>query len=54
MASIVRIFIARTLLQRADLVALDESFAALDPETLEQCMRTVLRRARTLVVVAHP
>jgi ATP-binding cassette subfamily B protein len=41
-----RLFIARALLQDAEVVILDESFAALDPETLT--------RAKTLVVIAHP
>jgi len=38
------------------LVVLDESFAALDPESLEQCLETVLRRAPSLLVlvIAHP
>ena len=49
-----RLFIARALLQRVDLIVLDESFAALDPVTLERALRCVLARARTLVVVAHP
>jgi ATP-binding cassette subfamily B protein len=49
-----RLFIARALLQRAELVVLDESFAALDPETLAQAMRCVLARAPTVMVIAHP
>ena len=49
-----RVFIARALLQRLDLRVLDESFAALDPETLERVLPCVLARAETLVVVAHP
>ncbi|MDB4990573.1 MAG: hypothetical protein JWN04_5751 [Myxococcaceae bacterium] len=49
-----RIFLARALLQRADLVILDESFGALDPETLRLCMRSVFARAPSLVVIAHP
>jgi len=49
-----RIYIARTLLQGAEVVILDESFAALDPRTLQQCIQCVLRRARTLLVIAHP
>jgi ATP-binding cassette subfamily B protein len=49
-----RIFIARTLLQRAQVVLLDESFAALDPETLATTLRCVLRRVPTLFVIAHP
>ncbi len=49
-----RIYIARTLLQRAQVVLLDESFAALDPETLATTLRCVLRRVPTLFVIAHP
>ena len=49
-----RLYIARALLQDADLIILDESFAALDPQTLDQCLRCVLRRAGTLLVIAHP
>jgi ATP-binding cassette subfamily B protein len=48
-----RLFMARALLQEADVIILDESFAALDPENLEQCLRTVRDRARTLLVIAH-
>jgi ATP-binding cassette subfamily B protein len=49
-----RLFIARSLLQRLDLRVLDESFAALDPETLERVLDCVLRHSETLVVIAHP
>ncbi|MEJ7734217.1 MAG: ATP-binding cassette domain-containing protein [Polyangiaceae bacterium] len=49
-----RLFIARALLQRARLIVLDESFAALDPETLERCLRCVMARAAALIVIAHP
>jgi ATP-binding cassette subfamily B protein len=49
-----RLFMARALLQDADLIVLDESFAALDPETLERCLRCARRRASTLLVIAHP
>jgi ATP-binding cassette, subfamily B, bacterial len=49
-----RLYMARALLQEADLVILDESFAALDPETLHRCLRCVLKRAATLLVIAHP
>lgn len=49
-----RLYIARALLQGADLVLLDESFAALDPETLRQALRCVLERAPTVLVIAHP
>jgi ATP-binding cassette subfamily B protein len=49
-----RLYIARALLQDAELVILDESFAALDPESLRQALGCVLRRAGTLMVIAHP
>jgi ATP-binding cassette subfamily B protein len=49
-----RVFVARTLLQDASLVILDESFAALDPETLALCAKSVLARAPSLILVAHP
>ncbi|MEZ5400083.1 MAG: ABC transporter ATP-binding protein [Bryobacteraceae bacterium] len=49
-----RLFLARALLQNPELVVLDESFAALDPENLRQALECTLRRARTLIVVAHP
>jgi len=49
-----RVFLARGLLQNADLVVLDESLAALDPENLRQCLECVRRRAKTLMVIAHP
>jgi ATP-binding cassette subfamily B protein len=49
-----RLFIARTLLQNADLLILDESFGALDPENLHRALRCVLDRAPTALVIAHP
>jgi ATP-binding cassette subfamily B protein len=49
-----RLYIARAILQQADLVILDESFGALDPENLYRAMRCVLDRASTLLVIAHP
>jgi len=49
-----RLFIARSLLQPLDARVLDESFAALDPETLERALACVRRRADTLIVIAHP
>ena len=49
-----RIFIARALLQSADLVILDESFAALDPENARMALESTMARARTLMVIAHP
>ncbi|MCC7538528.1 MAG: ABC transporter ATP-binding protein [Deltaproteobacteria bacterium] len=49
-----RLYLARALLSGCDLVLLDESFAALDPETMKQCLECALRRAPALVVIAHP
>lgn len=49
-----RLFLARALLQKSELVILDESFGALDPETLSRSMSTALERAKTLLVIAHP
>lgn len=49
-----RIFLARALLQNAQLTILDESFAALDPESLEKCLDCAFKRAKTLLVIAHP
>lgn len=49
-----RVFLARALLQGAGVVILDESFAALDPHTLEQCLAVAQRHAETLIIVAHP
>jgi ATP-binding cassette, subfamily B, bacterial len=49
-----RIFLARALLQKSQFTIMDESFAALDPETLEQCLNCAFRRADTLLVIAHP
>jgi ATP-binding cassette subfamily B protein len=49
-----RLYIARALLQGALILILDESFAALDPETLHRVHQCVLEHAPTLMVIAHP
>jgi ATP-binding cassette subfamily B protein len=49
-----RIFLARALLQRAEVLVLDESFSALDPESVDRVMRCVQRRTSTLLAIAHP
>jgi len=49
-----RIFLARALLQKAQLTVLDESFAALDPETLKLCLECARNRSNALLVIAHP
>ena len=48
-----RLYIARALIQNAELVILDESFAALDPENLKRAVECVVRRAKALLVIAH-
>ncbi|MGH9463620.1 MAG: ATP-binding cassette domain-containing protein [Vicinamibacteria bacterium] len=48
-----RLFIARALLQGGDLIVLDESFAALDPENLRRSLDCALHRAPTLLVISH-
>jgi len=49
-----RLFLARALLQRADLVILDETFGALDPDNLLKALRYASQRANALMVIAHP
>jgi len=48
-----RVCVARALAQQADIRVLDESFAALDPETLDRVLECILRRSQTLLVVSH-
>jgi ATP-binding cassette subfamily B protein len=48
-----RVFIARALLQGADVLVFDESFGALDPFTLRLAIDCVRAHAKTLIVVAH-
>ena len=48
-----RVFLARALLQRPELLVLDESFGALDPENMERAVRCVLHRAPTVLAIAH-
>lgn len=48
-----RLFIARALLQGADLVVLDESFGSLDPATARDALECVLERAPALIVIGH-
>jgi ATP-binding cassette subfamily B protein len=49
-----RLFLARALLQNGDLLILDESFGALDPETLRTSLTYVLKKAPTVLMIAHP
>jgi ATP-binding cassette subfamily B protein len=48
-----RVFLARALLQNPDVLVLDEGFAALDSENVDRAARCVLRRAQTVLAIAH-
>jgi ATP-binding cassette subfamily B protein len=48
-----RLFIARALLQQAEVVILDESLSALDPGNLKLALHCVEKRARAALVIAH-
>ena len=48
-----RLFIARALLQKADVVVLDESLGALDPETQQLGLACVSRHASSLLLIAQ-
>ncbi len=49
-----RLFAARALVSGAALVILDESAAALDPESTEVVLACARRRARGLLLIQHP
>ncbi|MFV8749857.1 ATP-binding cassette domain-containing protein [Nannocystaceae bacterium ST9] len=49
-----RLFLARALLQGAELVILDESLAALDPDNQALALECAFEHAPTLLVIAHP
>jgi len=49
-----RLYLARALLQGAELVILDESLAALDPDNQGRALECAFARAPTLLVIAHP
>src|SRR5262249_13745101 len=48
-----RVFLARALLQKPDVLILDESFGGLDPENIDRASRCVQQRAETIIAVAH-
>ena len=49
-----RLFLARALLQEADLLVIDESLAALDPFNLGKALDYVMDQGRAIVLIAHP
>lgn len=49
-----RVFLARALLQKSEFLILDETFGALDPETLRQSLQFTLDSNRAIAVIAHP
>lgn len=49
-----RLYLARALLQNAELTILDETFAALDPQNLQLTLTYVLQHTPTVLVIAHP
>jgi ATP-binding cassette subfamily B protein len=49
-----RLFVARAVLQRPEVLILDESFAALDPETLRSTLEYLFEGDAALVAIAHP
>jgi ATP-binding cassette, subfamily B, bacterial len=49
-----RIFLARAILQKPDVMILDESFAALDPQTLRCVQETLLASDSAILLIAHP
>jgi ATP-binding cassette subfamily B protein len=48
-----RVFLARALLQKPELLVLDESFSALDSDNMERAMRCVNNRAQAVLAIAH-
>ncbi|HEY0023681.1 MAG TPA: ABC transporter ATP-binding protein [Longimicrobium sp.] len=49
-----RIFIARAVLQKPDLLILDESLAALDPELFRSSVDYLLKGDAAVLLIAHP
>jgi ATP-binding cassette subfamily B protein len=49
-----RLFLARALLQQPKILILDESFAQLDPSSLQRALEAVLARPAAVLLIAHP
>jgi ATP-binding cassette, subfamily B, bacterial len=48
-----RVYMPRALLQKPDLLILDEGLGAIDPLTREQCLKTLLDEAGAVILIAH-
>jgi ATP-binding cassette subfamily B protein len=49
-----RVFVARAILQRPDLIILDESLASLDPENTHKVLACIEKHCKAVIIVAHP
>jgi ATP-binding cassette subfamily B protein len=49
-----RLYLARALLQNPDVLILDESFAQLDPATMQLALDAVVSRSAAVMLIAHP
>jgi len=49
-----RVFLARALLTRPEVVVIDETFGTLDPATHHQVVRTAIGGADAVLLIAHP
>jgi len=49
-----RIYLARALLQNADVTIIDESFGTLDPHNHHTALAAALHHTRATILIAHP
>jgi ATP-binding cassette subfamily B protein len=49
-----RLYLARALLQKPDVLILDESFAQLDPENMKLALDVVAAQRSSVLLIAHP